>query len=319
MTPVIANKDDAKTGERARLLTYVLVTPARNEESFIELTLKSVVAQTIKPLKWIIVSDGSTDRTDAIVSQYSARHGWIELVRTPERKERHFAGKVLAFNAGYESLKGLEYDVLGSLDADVSFDEDYFEYLLSQLLQNPELGLVGTPFTEDGRTGYDYRFVSVEHVSGGCQVFRRQCFEDIGGYIPMKGGGVDHVAVIKARMNGWKTCSFLQKSYAHHRKMGTAKYGSLRSKFEVGKLDFALGGHPLWELFRVAYQLTKKPWILGGVMIFFGYFGSYVLRKKRSVPADLIAFRGQEQMERLKKLFFGKLAGPKSVVGSAVT
>ena len=82
------------------LPTYVLITPARNESKFIELTLQSVVAQTYRPLKWVIVSDGSTDGTDEIVGKYTAEHSWIELVRMPERKERHFAGKVHAFNAG---------------------------------------------------------------------------------------------------------------------------------------------------------------------------------------------------------------------------
>jgi len=112
------------------LPTYVLITPARDEAQFIELTIKSVVAQTVRPIKWVIVSDGSTDGTDDIVSKYAAEHPWIELVRTPERRERHFAGKVYAFNAGYARIGDLEYEVIGSMDGDVSFDEDYFSFLL---------------------------------------------------------------------------------------------------------------------------------------------------------------------------------------------
>src|SRR6266436_8272881 len=107
------------------LPTYMLITPARNEAQFIELTIKSVVAQTVRPLKWVIVSDGSTDGTDDIVAKYAAEHDWIELVRMPERRERHFAGKVYAFNAGYAKVKGLDYQIIGSLDADMSFDESY--------------------------------------------------------------------------------------------------------------------------------------------------------------------------------------------------
>src|SRR6267143_6069717 len=109
-------------------LTYVLVTPARNEAEFIELTLKSVVAQTVRPAKWVIVSDGSTDGTDDIVEKYAADHDWIELVRMPERRERHFAGKVLAFNAGYAKMKDLNYDAIGSLDGDISFEEGFFAF-----------------------------------------------------------------------------------------------------------------------------------------------------------------------------------------------
>src|SRR5579884_1250954 len=190
-----------KNTSSAGLPVYVLVTPARNEAQLIEHTLKSVVAQTVLPLKWVIVSDGSTDGTNQIVGRYAAEYPWIELVVLPDRKERHFAGKVLAFNRGWERLTGLQYDVIGSLDGDLSFDSDYFEFLLQKLSDDPALGLAGTPFA-DSSTGetYDYRFVNIEHVSGACQLFRRECFEGIGGYVPIKGGGIDYVAVVKTRM-----------------------------------------------------------------------------------------------------------------------
>src|SRR5688572_28425051 len=135
-------------GKTASCLRYVLITPARNEKAYIELTLKSVLSQTVPPLKWVIVSDGSTDGTDEIVMRYATQHDWIELVRMPERKERHFAGKVHAFNAGYARLKDLRYDAVGSLDADISFEPDYFAFLVGKLAENPKLGLVGTPFKE---------------------------------------------------------------------------------------------------------------------------------------------------------------------------
>ena len=115
---------------------YVLVTPARNEAQFIELTIKSVISQTVRPLRWVIVSDGSSDGTDAIVSRYAADHTWIELVRIPEHHERDFAAKVHAFNAGYARLKDLEYEVIGNLDGDVSFDGDYFCFLLGKLAED---------------------------------------------------------------------------------------------------------------------------------------------------------------------------------------
>src|SRR5580704_15717832 len=164
---------------------YVLITPARNEAKFIELTLESMVSQTVVPLKWVIVSDGSTDGTDEIVKKYTSDYAWIELIRMPERKERHFAGKVLAFNAGYAKLAGLPYEIIGNLDGDVSFDGDYFDFLLRKFDENPHLGVAGTPFRE-GSFQYDYRFTSIEHVSGQCQLFRRECFEAIGGYVARK-------------------------------------------------------------------------------------------------------------------------------------
>src|SRR5262249_5471103 len=138
-------------------LSYVLITPARNEQDYIELTIKSVVSQKVRPLKWVIVSDGSTDQTDEIVGRYLKDNPWIELLRLPERKIRHFAGKVMCFNAGYEKVKGLNYDIVGSLDADISFDEDYFSFLLEKFAADPKLGIGGTPFDEGGEV-YDYRF-----------------------------------------------------------------------------------------------------------------------------------------------------------------
>jgi glycosyltransferase involved in cell wall biosynthesis len=283
--------------------TYVLITPARNEAKFIELTIKSVVGQTIQPAKWVIVSDGSTDGTDDIVSKYAAEHRWIELVRMPERRERHFAGKVHAFNAGYARMKDLKYDVIGNLDGDISFDEDYFSFLLSKLAEDPALGLVGTPFK--GRSTYDYRFVSIEHVSGQCQLFRRECFEEIGGYVPVKKGGVDVIAVITARMKGWKTRTFTDKVYLHHREFWSAEHSALMARFRDGAKDYALGGHPVWELFRTAYQMTKAPFVVGGLMLLAGYVWEMVRRVERPVSAELIEFRRREQMRRLWKFLIG--------------
>jgi glycosyltransferase involved in cell wall biosynthesis len=283
--------------------TYVLITPARNEAKFIELTIKSVVGQTIRPVKWVIVSDGSTDGTDDIVSKYAAEHRWIELVRMPERRERHFAGKVHAFNAGYARMKDLQYDMIGNLDGDISFDEDYFSFLLSKLAENTALGLVGTPFK--GRSTYDYRFVSIEHVSGQCQLFRRECFEEIGGYVPVKNGGVDVIAVITARMKGWKTRTFTDKAYLHHREFWSAEHSALMARFRDGAKDYALGGHPVWELFRTAYQMTKVPFVAGGLMLLAGYVWEMVRRVERPVSAELVEFRRREQMRRLWKFLTG--------------
>ena len=287
------------------LPAYVLVTPARNEAQFIELTIKSVVAQTARPLKWVIVSDGSTDSTDDIVSGYAAKYPWIEFVRMPERRERDFAGKVHAFNTGYARMKDQNYVAIGCLDGDVSFDETYFSFLLSRLAEDPRLGLVGTRFRDSSNQTYDYRFVSIEHVSGLCQLFRRQCFEDIGGYVPVKAGGVDHIAVITARMKGWRTRTFTDKVCLHHREMGTAQDSTLRARFKNGIKDYALGSHPVWELFRTFYQMTKRPFFVGGSALVCGYIWAAIHREDRPVSGELVAFRRHEQMRRLKMLFTG--------------
>jgi len=288
-------------------LKYVVVTPARNEAAFIGMTLESVVAQTNLPLKWVVVSDGSTDGTDEIVKKYAAQHPWIELVRMPEARDRSFAAKVYAFNAGYAAVAQLAWDVVVSLDADISFEKNYFAFLLAKLDSDPRLGLVGTPFREPSGESYDYRFVNIEHVSGACQVFRRECFQDICGYQPIKGGSIDHVAVITARMKGWKTRAFPEMYCLHHRPIGTGQWGSaLRANFKLGRKDYALGNHPLWQLFRTTYQITKPPIVLRGAALGAGYLWSMIQRTERPVSDELLRFHRQEQMQRLKRFFAGK-------------
>src|SRR5215813_8576409 len=117
--------------------SYALVTPARNEETFIQKTIESVIHQTVLPLKWVIVNDGSTDATASRIEPYLSKHDWIELVNLPVRKERNFAAKVHAFNAGHERVKHLDYEVIGNLDSDVSLDPDHFEFLLSKFAGEP--------------------------------------------------------------------------------------------------------------------------------------------------------------------------------------
>ena len=307
MTPGLSDTKAKGRGSKDKLLlpSYVLITPARNEEAYIEHTIKSVISQTVLPMKWVIVSDGSTDRTDAIVKGYLPAHPWMELIRMPERKERHFAAKVHAFNAGYEGVKRIGCDIIGNLDADLSFEADYIEFLLDKFSTDPVLGVAGTPFVEDASQPYDYHFTNIEHVSGACQLFRRECFEAIGGYKPIKAGGIDWVAVTTARMKGWKTRTFTEKTIFHHRTMGTGKGNILMARFRLGKEDYYEGSHPLWELFRAVYQMKFSPRFLGGLLILSGYIAAFLQRMERPVTPELIAFYRQEQMQRLK----GKVAG----------
>lgn len=286
-------------------LPYVLITPARNEAQHIELTLRSMVAQTLKPLKWVIVSDGSTDGTDDIVRRYTESHAWIDLLRMPERRERHFAGKVHAFQAGYSHLAALEFDVVGNLDGDVSFGPNHFKYLIEQMAENSALGVAGAPFRE-GTFQYDYRFSNIENVWGGCQLFRRKCFEDIGGYTPLKGGCIDHVAVTSARLHGWETRTFTKSVCLHHRQMGTALNSGIKARFKLGVKDYSVGNHPLWQLARTFYQITKPPLLMGGLAMGWGYAWSLMNREKPVVPKELVAFVRQEQMQRLQKFILQK-------------
>jgi glycosyltransferase involved in cell wall biosynthesis len=279
---------------------YVLITPARNEEAFLEKTIESVIHQTYLPLKWVIVNDGSTDSTGAIAERYAAQHDWIEVVNRPVRKERNFAAKVHAFNAGQERVRNLNYRIIANLDSDVILDQDHFEFLLEKFGQDPRLGVAGTIFRE--KSGYNSGRDSFEgqtYVSGQCQVFRRECFEEIGGYFANKAGGIDWIAVETARMKGWKTRSYREKSFFHHRPLGTADRGALAASFSYGQKDYFLGGSPVWELFRVTYRLTKRPYILDGLALGLGYGLAAARRLDRPVSKELVAFYRREQMKKL--------------------
>jgi glycosyltransferase involved in cell wall biosynthesis len=284
------------------MLNYALITPARNEAQYIELTIKSMIAQSLLPLKWVIVSDGSSDQTDELVRKYLKEYPWIELVRMPERAQRHFAGKVHAFKAGYERLKDTKVEIIGNLDADVSFEPRHFEFLIERMSENPQIGVAGAPFRE-GTFQYDYRFSNIENVWGGCQLFRRECYEAIGGYLPLKGGCIDHVAVLSARMHGWQTRTFTENVCLHHRQMGTAMQGVLKARFKIGVKDYTVGNHPLWELARTIYQMKSSPFAIGGLALGLGYAWSLIRRAEVPLSPDLVAFVRREQLNRLKKFF----------------
>ena len=290
-------------------LTYVLVTPARNERQLIESTIRSVVAQTRTPEKWIIVSDGSDDGTDEVVEEYASSYPWIELLRMPAHRDRSFAAKAVCFNTALERLKSQRFDLIANLDADITFEPDYIEFLLRKFEDDPRLGVAGTPFIEDFTRpelhSYANRFADLQHVSGACQMFRRQCMDELGGYARIKGGGIDWVAVTTARMNGWRTRTFLEKVCRHHRKMGTAERNPLMARFHHGREDYIVGQHPLWQLMRGTFQMKSKPVVLGGLFLMLGYFWAMASRVKRTVSPELVSFRRAEQMARLRKMLTG--------------
>lgn len=297
-----------------RSLTYVLVTPARNEEAFIEGTIVSMVAQTVRPQRWIIVSDGSTDATDAIVRRHAAQHPWIELIRLPDRRDRQFAAKARAFAAGYAKLQPLTFDLVGNLDADITLPPDFYEFLLSRFAERPRLGVAGTPFVEDASKpslhSYAHSSANLTHVSGACQLFRRRCFDEVGGYVPIKGGAIDWIAVTTARMKGWETRTFLERVCFHHRKIGTGNHSPLVAKFHYGRKAYYVGGHPVWETLRGIFQMREKPWIIGGLYHIAGYWWSGLTRLHRPVSAELMAFHRAEQMARLNAIFRRRKAAP---------
>ena len=280
-------------------MKYVLITPARNEELFIEKTVASMIAQTLRPERWIIVDDGSTDKTAEIVEKYAASHPWMEVVRRPQRMDRSFGAKVQAFNAGLDRARSLTFDVVGNLDADLSFEPDYLEFLLRKFEEDPRLGVAGTPFLENGYDSARDSFEGENHVAGGCQLFRRKCFEEIGGYVPNHAGGIDWIAVTTARMKGWRTRSFPEKRFHHYRPLGTAERHIIGSLFSYGEKDYYLGGSPVWQVFRVAYRIVQPPVVIGGLALLAGYCWAGLRRINKPVSRELMRFHRREQMKKL--------------------
>ena len=283
-------------------MRYVLITPAHNEERFIETTVASVIRQTVKPVRYVIVDDGSSDGTADLVRDAIAGHSWITLVRLPPRAGRDFAGKVKAFNAGLAHLHGVAFDIIGNLDADVSLEPDHCEYLLTQFMSDPRLGVAGTIYTQPGFDSMLDSFEGEECVAGPLQLFRRECFEQIGGYVPNRLGGIDWIAATTARMKGWRTCAFTGRCFHHHRLMGTATSSTVGARFAYGRKDYVLGGSPLWQIGRVCYRMTKQPFIVGGLALGAGYLWAAATRARRAVSHDLLQFHRHEQRTRLRKI-----------------
>jgi glycosyltransferase involved in cell wall biosynthesis len=285
--------------------SYVLITPAKNEAALIEHTLRSVTRQRLQPLRWVVVDDGSTDATASIVAAYAAAFPWIELLQMPRSDGYAFSSKARSVNAGFARLRAMEFEFVASLDADISFDEDYFAFILEQFSRDPKLGVAGTPMTEAGYDAVNDDLFNEADVFGACQVFRRECYEQVGGYVAIKEGGIDSIALRSARMHGWKTRSFLEKRFFHHRPMGQRHVNTLVARFRHGRKDYFLGNHPLWEMFRVGWQCSRPPYIIGGFALMAGYAWAALTRTHRPVPPELMRFHRREQMERLKGMALG--------------
>lgn len=279
--------------------TYALITAAHNEEEHIEKTLRSVTAQAVVPAKWIIVSDGSTDRTDELVLRYAKDFDFIQLVRLERDERRNFASKVFAQNAGVRKLSLKDFDFIGLLDGDVSFSPNYFDELFKKFRLDPALGLA---------SGYVYeaangRFVPTKgnragSVPGHVQMFRRECFMSIGELLPIKYGCVDTYLEVAARMKGWRGRSFPELQVRHHRPYGGA-VGVLRYHYRQGFADYSIGYHPIFEAARMILHIPYPPFFVGAVAQLCGFIAASLRREKRMVSPELVAFLRREQKARL--------------------
>ena len=285
-----------------RSTSYVLVTPAYNEEALIGQTIASVVAQTILPIEWIIVSDRSSDRTDEIVSQASEKHPWIRLLRIEDNEESGFARVVRNTETGISELAEDDYGFIGLLDADVTFQNNYFELLINKFADNPNLGLAGGVVIDVGSSKSIFPR-NRQDVPGAVQFFRKECFKSFGGLIPIPEGGWDGMTCVMARMNGYQTKLCTDLVVDHHKPRNISQGGIWKRKFQMGTRDYAAGYHPLFELLKCASRITReKPFFIASVAWGSGYFYALLSRRPRILPQSLIAHIRKEQMQRI----FGK-------------
>jgi glycosyltransferase involved in cell wall biosynthesis len=278
--------------------SYVLLTAAFNEEAYIQETIESVLAQETLPKVWVIVSDSSTDRTDEIVRRYAENHSFIRLIRRNKDQNRGFASKVFALRAGLQSISLETFQFIGHLDADISLEPSYFTVLLEKFEREPMLGLAGGWFSE--KIGGEFQLSPGSHpgsVPGALQMFRRKCYEEIGGLLPIEYGGEDWYAEVMARKSGWQVRSFPELTVHHLRESGTAN-SSTRYCYHQGIADYSLGSHPVFEFAKLARRVTWRPYVIGALARLLGFIVAH-FSGKRMVPPDFVAFLRKEQMARL--------------------
>jgi poly-beta-1,6-N-acetyl-D-glucosamine synthase len=282
---------------------YLLMTAAHNEEAFIEGAIRSVLSQTILPQRWVIVSDNSSDRTDAIVPAYAAQHEFIHFLRIKRPPGRNFGAKVRALHKGCELLNGLRYEFIGNVDGDVSLEPNYFEELIHHFSENRRLGIAGGFIYEDSGHGYISRTVnSVRNVPHAAQLVRRECYEAIGGYAVLKYGGEDWYAQTRARMLGWQVEAFPQLKIFHHRQTGSVS-SPVRNSFRLGSMDYSFGSDPSFEFIKCLRRIKDKPYFLVALARMAGFIWPYVSKEQREVAAEFMSFLRREQRERLWSAF----------------
>jgi glycosyltransferase involved in cell wall biosynthesis len=279
------------------MLRLVVISPCKNEESLIEGTLKSVVAQTHRPDRWLIVDDGSTDRSAKIVRKWALEHPWIELVpHQPQGNRALGPAIVAAFNAGLALVPPGSFDVIAKLDCDVTFDSDCFASILTHF-QNEHVGMAsGTTSLIIGSAAVSERYPRY-HVTGAAKFYRRECFEAIGGLQSLYSW--DTLDETDARRLGWTTLGDPNIEIRHHRLQGKA-LGTVRSRLVWGYGAYAIGSHPLFAVGRGVFRMAERPWVIGGLALIAGFFLGYLKPGVgRNPNPKSIHYLRREQMYRL--------------------
>ncbi|MBA3589249.1 glycosyltransferase family A protein [Methylibium sp.] len=284
---------------------FVLITAAKNEEQYIGFAIQSVLRQTAKPLAWFIVDDGSTDRTAEIVAGYAADHAFIKLVRNGSPAKRSFGAQYRAIGSAYELAREFPFDYVCVQDADIApARSDYFERLLKEFEFDPTLGITGGYVHE--RIGGEWRCRpanSPQAVAGGVQMFRRACFDEIGGYTPLLYGGEDWLAQIDAQRVGWTVRPQTDLTVHHYRPTSSAG-GRLRGLLKLGMRDGSFASHPVFELFKCARRLSEKPVVVSAAVQYVGYLWYHLSARRPALSPAKAAYLRREQAARVRALLW---------------
>jgi biofilm PGA synthesis N-glycosyltransferase PgaC len=280
---------------------YVLISPVKDEERYVEHTLRSVVEQTVPPALWIIVDDGSTDGTVEIVRRYANQHPFIRLVSHPKSGARQTGSAVIrAFNFGHQGLETSEYGFVVKLDCDLSFPPDYFEQLLQQFDADPRLGIASGVYLEEATPGsWTAVKMPAYHAFGACKMMRKACFEQIGGFVAA--AGWDTVDEIRAWHRGWRTGHFEALHVRHHKREGSG-IGQLRTNRMHGEIFYVTGGDPLFLIFKVLHRITARPVAIGAANLLFGYCAAAF----RGAPRLVSSAEARGYRSLLRQRLFGR-------------
>ena len=282
--------------------SFIIITPCYNEQEYIEFPLNSVIKQTIKPLRWLIVDDGSTDNTARIIKGYAERYSFIEYYyRKKPKGQTYYSSNVFAIMEGWEQVIGIKHEYLAILDSDITLPEYYYERIIEEFENDPKLGVASGVY-ENFIDGKLHPVLSDRRSTPkAIQLFRKNVFEQIGGYLPLKYGGEDTAACVMSRMHGWKVWSFPDIKVIHHRPTGTVNAGShFKAKYMLGLNEYFIGSHWLFVLIKcMKRSLKEKPYVIGGIARFWGFICGYSIREQRQVPVEMIKFFRKEQLKRI--------------------
>lgn len=263
---------------------YLIISPVKDEGRYIEATLQSVTKQTHKPVRWIIVDDGSTDQTPDIIKRYAAKNDFINYVRNDRKSGRQTGvAEVVAFNIGLGLARDCSYDFIVKLDGDLNFEPDYFERLLGHFLRDPRLGIASGVYLELKEGEWREIEMPFYHAAGASKVLRKECFAEIDGFITQRGW--DTVDEIRAMARGWGTTHFPELKMQHLKAEGTGM-GLLKTCFMHGEIYYRTGGGFIFFVFKVINRLRYQPFLLGGAHMLWGYIKCALFRKPLLVTRE---------------------------------